>query len=312
MNVLSSAVPPRLKLTEDSDDDSSGSVEVLGSSMQRAAESVVEPGYWPRALDDASAEIVVSLLWLAQEMCNRNARFYLVVGGDVQYPQNQQGTIERAIYATIPVEPVLDTLCATRFSFVNPAEFRLRCQFVVGSRDAPHVQVPASTVRVPYPLQREGAIDMPWAAYNSKTHTDAPRPGDNRRSVMFIDKPNVAMYGDRFFLSTTGTSEQLNQVGTSPNDDTTDIDRSRAAAQHFYDDFFVPAVVNETADNMHGEQASQVASDGTSVNIVVSNGNSLTAARWSVALREAKQHLTTAVRINAAVARIVLNGATLV
>lgn len=268
------------------------------------AERVAEQPYYPQTLTDEQANRVVATLVLAQQMLEDDVRFFLQVGSAVEYPMNQEGEVMRSVSAEIAVYPNLQTLVCKRFTYSESSDFGLKCQFIIGIDTARGV--PASNTRVPFPLQRRDALELPWAAYNSAIHSETDAV--DRTRVVFIDKPNVPLNGDAFYLETTDSAAPLNEVGTSPNDDPSDGDTQRRATLHFYDELFASIVASATARNMHNESEALVSSPGTSINIKLGNAEPVSAERWKRAIEIVKRHLTTPARIERIVGHTIKYG----
>lgn len=158
---------------------------------------VKEVVYLPSTLTTLQAIHVVTTMWLAQQLLDRNAQFYLVVGGDIDYPQNQQGVIERKVFARIIVTPDTATIVPMRFINTESEKFGLKCRFVVGNKTQEGVE--ASLARVPYAFNRPNATPIPWQAYNPAVHSET-RTAEDRRLVVFTDAPNKAIHGDSFYM----------------------------------------------------------------------------------------------------------------
>lgn len=298
--------------TDDDDDDDRPSKSQRLTSVTEdkeeyvrvIAERTAEQPYYPQTLTDEQANRVVATLVLAQQMLEDDVRFFLQVGGAIEYPMNQEGEVMRSVSAEIVVHPNVQTLVCKRFTYSDSNEFGLKCQFVIGSDTARGV--PASNTRVPFPLQRRDALELPWAAYNSAIHSETDAV--DRSRVVFIDKPNVPLNGDAFYLETTDSAAPLNEVGTSPNDEPSDNDTQRRATLHFYDELFASIVASATARNMYNENEALVSSPGTSINIKLSNAELVSAERWKRAVEIVKRHLTTPARIERIVGHTIKYG----
>ena len=301
--------PPRLKLVESEEEETSSDVEIVKPRMQEIAETVVDLDYSPRRLTDAEANVIVAMLWQVQLLHDKSSKPYLVVGDEVRYPANQDGVITRNVHASIPVTANLSTLAASpRFSYGSFVEFGVKCQFVIGEQTRAMQSLRVNNVRVPFPLQRPGAQEIQWAAFNPLVHSETP--DETRTLITFIDKPNIALHGDSFFLGTSIAGAILNEVGTSPNEDVTDLEAKEKdmSMLHFFDDTFLPNVSNYTATNMHGQNARTVASDGMSINIAFTNAPYLGLQQWRKAKKQVQEFLTTLKRIDAVIKAAIVNG----
>ena len=302
--------PPRLKLSlVESEEEESSDVEIIKPRMQAVAENVADVNYSPRRLTDAEANVIVAVLWQVQLLHDKSSKPFLCVGDEIEYPSNQQGIVTRKIYATVPVAANLSSLAVSpRFSYENYLEFGVKCQFIVGEQTREMQGLRVNNARVPFPFQRRHAKEIQWATFNPLVHSETL--DDNRTTVVFIDKPNVPLHGDSFFLSTSVAGSVLNQVGTSPNSyDLDDEEKQRNESMlHFYDDTYVPNVCKFTATNMHGQDERNVASDGTSVNIVFTNAPFMELQKWYRAKKQVQEFLTTLKRIDAVVKSAIVNG----
>lgn len=302
--------PPRLKFSlVESEDEESSDVEIIKPRMQAVAENVADVNYSPRRLTDAEANVIVAVLWQVQLLHDKSSKPFLCVGDEIEYPANQEGTITRKIYATVPVTANLSSLAASpRFAYENYVEFGVKCQFIVGEQTREMQGLRVNNARVPFPFQRPGAKEMQWAAFNPLVHSETP--DDNRTLVVLIDKPNIPLHGDSFFLSASVAGSVLNEVGTSPNDEINDAEekQQRDSMLHFFDNVYVPSVCNFTATNMHGQDARTVESNGISVNIVFTNAPFLELQQWKKAKKQVQEFLTTTKRIDAVMKSAIVNG----
>lgn len=301
IDISSPPQPPKLRLVESSEE-SESDVATQISRIQSVAERVSEIPYRPQKMSVEDAQHVVGIILLAQQLLESNVQCELIVGGEVELPMNQQGTIEREVYARIPVTPDLSVLVVNRFVFGKVMQFELKCRFNIGKRTLGGTKI--NTERVPYNLQRPFADEIPWAAFNETIHTEEADPFSGLKTIVFTDKPNIPLHGDSFFLSTSILGTDLNSVGTSPNDSPGGMQDLWPYQLHFYDNSFLEFAA-ESGDNMNGRSASYVACRGKSINVQVGNVGRPSLQNLKRATDEVVKHLTTPRRIQAALQYVI-------
>jgi hypothetical protein len=202
-----------MRRDDDNSDDyrsasANGALEALLSAPTRPGEDLTAHPWRVAELSQVAAENLVSAIYLAQTVAaDRDASFALYASASAP---SDNGRFEFS--QSFAVTPDRTALVATEFEPERSWRFALKCRFTFkGELGRPMTSDPASS-RVPLRLERQGAIALPWQAFNGYLHYEAPSTAvgtrEPRQSVVFIDAGNVVLGGDSFFISTQRDSTQ--------------------------------------------------------------------------------------------------------
>jgi hypothetical protein len=188
-------------------------------------------------LSEENALRLAHAMALAQQMKLHRATYKLHSGSSVSQPVDWNADVERKIYGSWDVTPLLTTLVVRTHDSDGALAPALMCSWVVGASLIGQLEekrgMPASqdtARRVLLPMRRMSGFPIPWRAFDSSNMFEFGTAPSNYRRVVLYDGPNVPCFGDVFVMSTRiGTG--LDNVGMRARLLVPDSVRS-----HFFDD----------------------------------------------------------------------------